>query len=794
MRFSLFNAKTFLSLALALIVASASAASLPESYALRTASGAAGRVDSALDTWFTKFAAPNISLDDARISFDKKLTSFDALTKAFMRLRYANSRLRDEKQPLQDALELVRKVDGGEEITAGHPLLPYLLAEIAKSPHVAPEVLLQANQRLDNLPGRSCPQRERIIKSFEDDAAKNFDVDDLKIILAKIAGYRSKRFRERALDGLIYTLPLEKQQAVKDDLVPMVQEFPKLLDDNAWLRPTTDSDARRLDLVFSDAIQESKAGKCNTGRQHLLDTLAKLEENVGFDAAKTATTAVAACFKRKGHQARLQLWRDFEKPLEEKYAFLGRELALRSQGTILWGDDQFDEAKRIFRELIKAAQLHGHRDAEANALFTLARIEENEGKNTDAIQTYDAYIAAFPDHAKYEDAVMALLLLNFVSDRKQEALKNVEDYLLAQSNLSLDEKSVAGNSFILFWGGRLHLALGNRAMAMDMWRRLATDYYSTFYGAMGHYLLERVSGKAYELQPSRTPAFNADQVFASFSVEERPTLARIQSLLKIGQKNDAVCELAELDASGPNQDRQLAKAMLQNAAGQWLDAIKTFDALPRSYRHALPAGFERILYPIAYQPAINNYAKQLGLDPDLIYAIIRQESVFNPVARSSVGASGLMQLMPKTAALEAKRLSAGYLSDAKRRELQSMSGSASYLLNADTNVALGIHHVHRLLNKYKNPVLVLTSYNANPTATERWMTKLPTEDFLVFIERIPYNETRVYAKLVLRNYFYYKRWYQGSKKSLPHLDSVVRNVLVAANAKSVKKPAATKVQ
>lgn len=757
-------------------------ASLPEGYALKTATGGANRVDPGLESWFKEHSNSSINTDEPRTSYDKKLEKHDDVTKAFMRLRYANLRVKEDRDTYAAAADLMTQAASDTSSnTRMHPLMPYLVAEILKSPHVAADVTNQANQMLDNFPGRSCPQRERIVKTLEEEAAKNLDTDDLKLILGKIAAYRSPRFREKALDTFVYTLPLEKQQAVKDQLFPMVQEFPRLVDDNAWLKPEAKEDDPKL--AFRDATQSSKSGKCNTARQEMLDTVAKLDDGKGFEQAKAAATVVAACFKKKGDKARAQFWRDLEKPLEEKFGFLGRELAKRSQGAIHWGEDQFDAAKKVFRELIKESQFHRNRDAEANALFTLARIEENEGRNQDAIRSYDNYVANFADHEKYEEAVMSLLLLNYVSNRYQQALKNVDDYLLAQSALSLDEKSVSGNSFILFWGGRLHLALGNRPMAIDMWRRLATDYYSTFYGAMGHYLMEKLTGKAYELQPSRSPQFNADQVFASFSVEERPTLARIQTLLRLGMKNEAMCELAELDASGPNQDRQLAKAMLQYSSGQWLDAIKTYDALPRSYRHALPVGFERLLYPIAYQPSINSYASRLGLDPDLVYAIIRQESVFNPTARSSVGASGLMQLMPKTAALEAKRLSQDYLSAEKRRELQAVAGSSTSLFNADTNVALGIHHVHRLLNKYKNPVLVLTSYNANPTATERWMNKLPTDDFLVFIERIPYNETRVYAKLVLRNYFYYKRWYQGSKKSMPHLDSVAKNVLVAAKKK-----------
>ena len=77
--------------------------------------------------------------------------------------------------------------------------------------------------------------------------------------------------------------------------------------------------------------------------------------------------------------------------------------------------------------------------------------------------------------------------------------------------------------------------------------------------------------------------------------------------------------------------------------------------------------------------------------------------------------------------------------------------------------------MHRLFSKYKNPIYVLTSYNANPRATEEWLENIDTSDALAFIERIPYRETRAYVKLVMRNYFYYKRWYE-EPGAVPFMD------------------------
>ena len=76
---------------------------------------------------------------------------------------------------------------------------------------------------------------------------------------------------------------------------------------------------------------------------------------------------------------------------------------------------------------------------------------------------------------------------------------------------------------------------------------------------------------------------------------------------------------------------------------------------------------ERLLFPRAYASTVKRYAKKLDVDPAYVFAIIRQESVFNPKARSPVGATGLMQLMPATARLEARSLRRDYVASSKRK-------------------------------------------------------------------------------------------------------------------------------
>jgi tetratricopeptide (TPR) repeat protein len=500
-----------------------------------------------------------------------------------------------------------------------------------------------------------------------------------------------------------------------------------------------------------------------------------------------ASKDVEACFRKKGSSARALFWKDMEKPFTAAFGFPGEEFAKRKQGLLFWSDDRFDQSRAIFKYLLKEAQDKNYKDIEADTLFTLARIEENNGKLEASLDYYRQFSEKYQNNEKYIDVLMASVLLNSVLGNINAGIANINSILTSQTKLAIDERSTSGLSFALFWGGRLHFSNGNKTLAEEMWRRVATEYYSTFYGALGHYVLEKISGKPLRLEPSTTSPFSMEKLYASLDDSGRTTAKRIEALLKIGLKDDASCEIAEFKTEPEQREKVLMKALFQNASGDWLSSIKNFDGLARSFRHGLPIGFEKLLFPRAYEKSVLDYSKRLELDPDLVFAIIRQESVFNPRARSPAGASGLMQLMPQTARVEARRLGLSYLGQEDRNKVARTMQRRSALFDAETNVVIGVHHLHGLLKQYGNVIHVLTSYNANPKATRRWIEKIPSDDFLVFIERIPYQETRMYVKLVLRNYFYYKRWYKPSIEKMPHLDMLASAAMTTVKPKDVPK-------
>jgi len=213
------------------------------------------------------------------------------------------------------------------------------------------------------------------------------------------------------------------------------------------------------------------------------------------------------------------------------------------------------------------------------------------------------------------------------------------------------------------------------------------------------------------------------------TVEHIPGIVRARELYLAGKHTEARREWFHTTGSLPPGQLKLA-ALLAHRWG-WHD---------RAILTASQAGYWSDLtlrFPLPHREAIFTYASQYDLDPALIYGVIRQESAFMEDARSPVGALGLMQLMPATGKRTARALKIRY------------RGSQA-LLHSDQNIRLGSAYLNKLLQRYNgSPVLAAAAYNAGPHRVSRW---LPTDHSVpasLWVERIPFRETRSYVRRVL---------------------------------------------
>ena len=169
-------------------------------------------------------------------------------------------------------------------------------------------------------------------------------------------------------------------------------------------------------------------------------------------------------------------------------------------------------------------------------------------------------------------------------------------------------------------------------------------------------------------------------------------------------------------------------------------------------RRALAASATRdtrlfhLLYPLAFADVIRTEATARHVDPALAAALIHQESSFNPRAASRAGALGLMQVLPSVGASIAKS--------------RGISGFDRVLLfQPDVNVPLGMAHLDAMIRQYPRVEYALAAYNAGGSPVRRWRQKRGADDPELFIERIPYEETRDYVRILLRNQATYKALY-----------------------------------
>lgn len=233
-----------------------------------------------------------------------------------------------------------------------------------------------------------------------------------------------------------------------------------------------------------------------------------------------------------------------------------------------------------------------------------------------------------------------------------------------------------------------------------------------------------------------------------------PALARARELRFHDDNLDANREWNQASAHFAYDD-WLAVAMV---AGQWQWHNKAIASLGRAqYWDDV-----ELRFPLAFADAINSAAEDNQLDSALLFALARQESAFDPAATSSAGARGLMQLMPATAKGTARKYKIPYRKTAE-------------LYNPKTNIAIASRYYSELLKRFDGSrILASAAYNAGPSRVNQWLKKSNGElPFDIWIEIIPYRETRAYVRNILMYSIIYSRQ-MGQRPPLLMADEIYR--------------------
>lgn len=301
------------------------------------------------------------------------------------------------------------------------------------------------------------------------------------------------------------------------------------------------------------------------------------------------------------------------------------------------------------------------------------------------------------------------------------------------------------SSMARYWRGRIFEAMGFDATARHFF--LAVSKERDYYG----FLAADKLGLPYNLD-------NAPLAVSEAVLEQTanlPGVVRARELYRLGLKSTARREWNHA-VSTMSHEQMLAAGKLAEEMG-WQDrALLTlakadhFDDL-------------NIRFPLSYNEAVSREAKRRSLDPSWVYAVVRQESAMMPFVQSPVGALGLMQLMPQTGRAIA-------------RQLQLERPDRRQLLRPETNIRFGSYYLRQVLQQFnQNPVLATAAYNAGPHRIEKWYPKSGTMDADIWVDTIPFSETREYVRMVMAySVFYDQRLQQPIKRLSERMPPVGR--------------------
>lgn len=281
-----------------------------------------------------------------------------------------------------------------------------------------------------------------------------------------------------------------------------------------------------------------------------------------------------------------------------------------------------------------------------------------------------------------------------------------------------------------FWAGRAHLQ-ARRPQVFGYWALQAASYPQTFYGLLAARTMSVVP--AIDWDPPPLSRGETDSLVATASG------GRAFALIQIGEHRRAEREFSRLQAAGGSG---VTRALLGVAMRANMPTLSI--RLGRELSEIDGRRHEGALYPIPPWRPANGFE----VDPALVYAIMRQESAFNPRALSPAGARGLMQIMPGTAQLLDGR---------------SFKGRTDELYEPPLNIALGQKYLKQLLDNdvvQGDLIRLAAAYNGGPGNLAKWKRKQdmrgdPADDALLFIEGLPFPETRHYITRVLFNYWMY---------------------------------------
>lgn len=373
-----------------------------------------------------------------------------------------------------------------------------------------------------------------------------------------------------------------------------------------------------------------------------------------------------------------------------------------------------------------------------NALVPVAdRLNEQERAQAWAQIALQSSMKLAPDAIVYWHRTSGARLSNEAYQWKARAALRAGEWKLVKSTINDMPASLRNDPAWIYWLGRAYLAEGNKEEAKKRFESVADQ--TNFYGQLA---LEELDRKV-TIPPRAQPVTKEELA----PMAEVPGFKRALKFFEMNMRFEGYREW-NWELRKLNERQHLAAAEYARQMNVLDRMVNTSDRTKSEFDFT-----QR--FPTPFRDVMHSATDRLGLDMAWVYGLIRQESRFIMNARSHVGASGLMQIMPATAKFVARKIGMGNFAQHQVDDVQ-------------TNIVLGTNYLNMVLNDLEgSQALATAAYNAGPGRPRAWRSTLTRAvEGAIFAESIPFTETRDYVKKVLSNATYYAALFENKPQSL----------------------------
>ncbi len=424
-------------------------------------------------------------------------------------------------------------------------------------------------------------------------------------------------------------------------------------------------------------------------------------------------------------------------------------------------DERLGDNNAALDEYAKSLELDPTGDLADDALWWRGLILEKQSRWDEADEAYSAILAMNPRSTWADDAAFRRGMVLYEQQRYEDAATAWRDFASGMTDAE-------ATSHAVYWAAKAELAAGDGDNARVHLGTLVRDYPLDYYGLRAAQLLS-ADKKATPVPAVNEAATGATSWLASISggqpvplwkVWLDPRWTKAQELTAVGFPRSAAADLRDLmwaNAGDPSMLWALAQAYDRLGLTEMSSrsAQLVLETLSPEQRVVAPKALLRLAYPRDYMSLLQDAQKAESVSPDVMLALMRQESFFDPLAGSGAGATGLTQVIPSTGSAIAS-------------ELGVTDFTNDDLLRPVVSIRFGAYYLQQQLADFKgNLYFALAAYNAGPGTAQGW-ADAAAGDVDLFLEQVDVGEANLYVRLVMQNLAVYRYLYEGAPRpSLP---------------------------